>query len=177
MPRPTGLVGAVLAGGLSSRMGSDKALLAVHGRSMLQQQVDLLTPLCTMVLVSGDYPGFACVPDSVARCGPLGGIYSIALHCPNSPLLIIPVDMLHINSVQLAQLMQSSKACHYSAHPLPAFFPNSNTVVTAIQRIFATPELGFSVRGLHHALSSTAYTDSYFEPLNINTPEEWQNVT
>lgn len=173
MREPLAIVGVVLAGGLSSRMGNDKAMLSIDGRSMLQHQVDLLMPLCPKVLVSGEYPGFSCVPDAVPRCGPLGGIYSVAMHCPNSALLILSVDMQHITSVQLQRLMQSLHSCHFSDQPLPAFFPDATKVVTAIQHIFAEPELGFSLRRLHQNLSSVSINEASFEPLNINTPTEW----
>ena len=173
MREPLAIVGVVLAGGLSSRMGNDKAMLSIDGRSMLQHQVDLLMPLCPKVLVSGEYPGFSCVPDAVPRCGPLGGIYSVAMHCPNSALLILSVDMQHITSVQLQRLMQSLHSCHFSDQPLPAFFLDATKVVTAIQHIFAEPELGFSLRRLHQNLSSVSINEASFEPLNINTPTEW----
>lgn len=175
MHKLRGPVGVVLAGGLSSRMGSDKAMLSIDGRSMLQHQVDLLMPLCTKVLVSGEYSGFDCMPDAVPRCGPLGGIYSVALHCPDSALLVISVDMLHITIIQLERLTQCALACHFSDQPLPAFFPDSTKVVTAIQHLIAEPRPDFSLRSLHRALSSTVLDDTNFSPLNINTPADWHD--
>ena len=148
-------------------------MLSIDGRSMLQHQVELLMPVCKKVLVSGDYSGFECVPDAIAHCGPLGGIYSVALHCPDSALLVISVDMLHVTIMQLEQLMQSSHAYHFSEQPLPAFFPDATKVVAAIGHIFAEPELGFSLRRLHQNLSSVSINEASFEPLNINTPTEW----
>ncbi len=175
MRAPLATVGVVLAGGLSSRMGCDKAMLSIDGRSLLQHQIDFLTPLCTKVLVSGEYSGFDCVPDAVPRCGPLGGIYSVAKHCPKMALLIIPVDLLRITSKHLERLMQNNQACHYSNQPLPAFFPDSAEVVAAIQHMFARPEQGFSIRRLHQVILSTAIMDASFEPSNINSPVDWQN--
>ena len=69
------VIGMVLAGGLSSRMGSDKALSPYHGQTLLQHQAALLAIAGLKVVVSGDYEGFDCIPDRVVRCGPLGGIY------------------------------------------------------------------------------------------------------
>ncbi len=171
------LVGVLLAGGLSRRMGQDKALLELHGRSLLQFQINLLSPLCSTVIVSGDYPGFTCVPDTVARCGPIGGIYSVAMQFPDSALLIIPVDMLGLTHKHLAQLSQCVYACHFANQPLPAFFPSSKQVVTVIQQLFAEPKPDFSIRYLHSALSSKSLVDSSFAPSNINTPADWQNFT
>jgi len=75
------MAGIVLAGGLSSRMGQDKALLRWQGRSLLAHMCALLQAAGAQTLrVSGSYPalpGVESVPDLVPRCGPLGG----ALQC------------------------------------------------------------------------------------------------
>ncbi|UUS13945.1 NTP transferase domain-containing protein [Stenotrophomonas sp. CD2] len=63
--------GIVLAGGLSSRMGRDKALLPWKGRTLLEHMRGLLLQAgAGRVWVSGDYPAFGGIPDQVARCGP-----------------------------------------------------------------------------------------------------------
>lgn len=71
------MAGIVLAGGLSSRMGQDKALLRWQGRSLLAHMCALLQAAGAQTLrVSGSYPvlpGVESVPDLVPRCGPLGG--------------------------------------------------------------------------------------------------------
>lgn len=75
-PAPAGIV---LAGGRSSRMGRDKALLPWHGRTLLEHMRGLLRQAgAQRVWVSGAYPAFAGIPDRIAHCGPLGGLYSVA---------------------------------------------------------------------------------------------------
>lgn len=76
-------VGVVLAGGLSRRMGRDKALLPLRGRgglTLLAQAVERLSALCPEVWVScgggRGYAGYVCVPDAPFaaaddRAGPL----------------------------------------------------------------------------------------------------------
>lgn len=70
------ILGAVLAGGQSSRFGSDKALAALGGQTLLARAVASLEAQCDAVIVVGrgevaDRPR--------AGMGPLGGI-SAALH-------------------------------------------------------------------------------------------------
>ncbi len=78
--------GIVLAGGLSTRMGRDKALLPWQGRTLLEHMRGLLMQAgAREVWVSGNYPAFGGVPDRVARCGPLGGLYSVAMRMPDGP--------------------------------------------------------------------------------------------
>jgi molybdenum cofactor guanylyltransferase len=73
------ILGAVLAGGRSSRFGSDKALALLDGRSLLDHAVATLRDQCDAVVVVGrDHP--AGVSDWPApHAGPLGGIAG-ALH-------------------------------------------------------------------------------------------------
>ena len=72
----------LLAGGMSRRMGRNKALLPIDGRPMFQVILGRLAPLFTEVLVSGScpeavgIPGVTVVPDRVQGQGPLRGIAS-----------------------------------------------------------------------------------------------------
>ena len=61
--------GIVLAGGLSSRMGRDKALLPGTAARCWNMRGLLLQAGAGRVWVSGDYPAFGGIPDRVARCG------------------------------------------------------------------------------------------------------------
>lgn len=76
------LLGAVLAGGRSSRFGSDKAAaLLPDGRTLLDHAVAAITPHVEAVVVCGrDVEGMTCLADRPAPdMGPLGGL-SAALH-------------------------------------------------------------------------------------------------
>ncbi len=169
------ILGVVLAGGLSRRMGTDKALLPFQGRTLLQHQVDLLAPLCARVLVSGDYAGFDCVPDVTARFGPIGGIYSVAKQFPNAALLVIPVDMPQLTQAHLQTLLQAQHACFMQDHPLPAFFPNSGQLFAAINSILKEDVQDFSIRHLHDVMGSLALQRTDFNGLNVNEPQQWRD--
>ena len=75
------ILGAVLAGGLSSRFGSDKALAEYRGHTLLTHAVDALSGWCEHVIVVGRPTAPApTLPDwPRAGMGPLGGI-AAALH-------------------------------------------------------------------------------------------------
>ncbi|MBB5212408.1 molybdenum cofactor guanylyltransferase [Microbulbifer hydrolyticus] len=105
----------VLAGGQSSRMGKDKALLKLsNGRTLLEQAksvFDVLSPPegveLMPTLVSGARPGG--VPDRVPSAGPLGGLHAVAGHLdqwelPCDALLVVPVDMPLLSPALLRQL-------------------------------------------------------------------------
>ncbi|PNU05887.1 molybdenum cofactor guanylyltransferase [Novosphingobium guangzhouense] len=75
------ILGAVLAGGMSSRFGSDKALAQINGHSLISLAVDALSGWCDHVVVTGRETAPApTLPDSPrAGMGPLGGL-AAALH-------------------------------------------------------------------------------------------------
>ena len=72
----------MLAGGASSRFGSDKALAAYRGMPLIEHAVALLRPLVdAVVIVGGERAGIDTVPDRPAPgLGPLGGICGALAH-------------------------------------------------------------------------------------------------
>lgn len=70
------ILGAVLAGGRSTRFGSDKALAELDGHSLLALAVDTLSGWCEHVVVTGRETAPApTLPDwPHADMGPLGGL-------------------------------------------------------------------------------------------------------
>lgn len=70
------LLGAVLAGGRATRFGSDKALAALDGRTLLDHAIASLTAHCdTIVVVGRTSAAVTCTPDlPFPDLGPLGGI-------------------------------------------------------------------------------------------------------
>jgi molybdopterin-guanine dinucleotide biosynthesis protein A len=75
------VLGLVLAGGRSSRMGREKALAPLQGRPLLAHVLERFSPQVGAVVLNanGDparFAAFACpvLPDEVADAGPLAGI-------------------------------------------------------------------------------------------------------
>ena len=75
------ILGCVLAGGQSTRFGSDKALAELHGHTLLARAVDTLSGWCEHVVVVGRATAPApTLPDwPHDNMGPLAGI-AAALH-------------------------------------------------------------------------------------------------
>lgn len=93
------LLGVVLAGGASSRFGSDKALAEVHGRSLLARAVETLSGWCEHVVVVGREQAPApTLPDwPRAGMGPLGGLAAalrLALDEGYTAVVSCPVDAI-----------------------------------------------------------------------------------
>ena len=89
--------GFVLAGGQSTRMGRDKALLEVDGETLVGRALGLLPGLGLEPRICGSRPDLArygeVVPDNFPLCGPLGGMEA-ALAISDADLnLFVPVDL------------------------------------------------------------------------------------
>lgn len=85
--------GIILAGGLSSRMGSDKGLLSLHNKPMIQHVIDTFKKMEIPVLIisnNDEYGQFNCpvFPDIIENKGPVGGIYT-GLHFTNTEINIV----------------------------------------------------------------------------------------
>ncbi len=93
----TSLAAYVLAGGRSSRMGRDKALLPLAGRPLVEHAVSKLRRLTPNVSILGSRPELASfaplVPDLRESCGPLGGMEAALTHTSQEWTMIVPVDM------------------------------------------------------------------------------------
>lgn len=96
-PVPLEVGGYVLAGGQSSRMGRDKALLPLGGKPLVQHAVIKLGRVCREVAILSARPELAAyrrlVPDLHPGCGPLGGIEAALIDSRFEWNLICPVDV------------------------------------------------------------------------------------
>lgn len=93
------MLGVVLAGGKSRRMGREKALVEVAGRPMVEWVMAALEEVCERVVVSGqvgDRPGLA---DPPGPGGPLAGLRAgLSL---GGDLLLVAVDQPWVRAATL----------------------------------------------------------------------------
>lgn len=130
----TTLIGLVLAGGQSRRMGQDKALMRYQGRTLIDNASLLLqSASCDKVLISRNAPGF--LNDKIEDAGPLSGVHAVldALsqfdNQNGNPceLLVLPVDMPQMTPELLRILVsrgrEAEKACYVEKRFLPFYLP------------------------------------------------------
>lgn len=102
--------GIVLAGGKSSRFGSNKAIFDFQGKTMIKHSVDLLKLFCDCILISGDNEeyyryDYPCIPDKYGSIGPLGGIISCLEKSDAEEFMIVTCDMPLLTPDLLAKLL------------------------------------------------------------------------
>jgi len=111
----TDIRGYVLAGGKSSRMGSDKALLNMEGRTAIERQCEILETFCAQgVFIAGARSSelskfsWPVIQDSVLDQGPLFGIISALQHAENGIAVILAVDLLAISTADITAVLAAS---------------------------------------------------------------------
>ncbi len=165
------ILGVVLAGGQSSRFGSDKALAEIDGRSLLKLAVDTLTRWCDAVVVAGrqDAPVATIADWPRAGCGPLGGVAAGLRHARGegfASVLTCGVDSADLPADLLEQL-SPAPAC-FASQPVIGHWPVS--ACEAVERILKG-DGRHSMLAFARAIGvSEAISDH--KPANINTPAD-----
>ncbi len=109
------ITGIILAGGKSSRMGSDKGFLLLHGKPFMIHIIEALKPLVNaIVIVSNeeayDKFGYKRVDDIIENAGPLAGLYSGLYHSKTEYNLVLSCDVPLIKTTVLNKLIESFDA-------------------------------------------------------------------
>ena len=121
-------LGAILAGGRSTRFGSDKAAALLNGRSLIEHVAEALAIQVDAVIVCGrEWPGMQCVADRpFANMGPLGGL-NAALHFALDNrfdyVLSAGCDMLPLPQIQAT--VEPETASFVDGHYLFGLWPAS----------------------------------------------------
>lgn len=165
------ILGVVLAGGQSSRFGTDKALAELNGRTLISIAVDRLGGWCDHVVIAGREHGPApCIPDWPAPgMGPLGGL-AAALHLARDEgfdaVLSCSVDSLDLPE-DLSLLLSPAPAC-LAQQPVIGLWPASAAPV--IDTIL-TGSGSHSMRRFAEAVCARMI-ETEWEAGNVNTPAD-----
>jgi molybdopterin-guanine dinucleotide biosynthesis protein A len=188
------LAGLILAGGKSSRMGTDKSLLTLPGsqQSLLKHCHRQLALVCDdNVLISGSQHKQG-IADVLPNCGPLSGIHAAITHIQRqqsniSELLVIAVDMPDLCSEDFNYLLKMGRKnhslCSFEKCFLPLYIPLSNDVtgylaktlkqqtddasIQSKQRKYSVKLMLNALRGVQIRPLKNAQLD------NINTVLQW----
>ena len=92
------ITGIVLCGGKSTRMGSDKGMVDIMGKPMIEHVITHIEPLCKRILISTNlenykYLGYEVVNDQWHDFGPAAGILSCLYVSTTDMNLVISCDL------------------------------------------------------------------------------------
>lgn len=185
------ILGVVLAGGQSSRFGSDKTEIELAGRTLVQRAADRLEAVTKRVLVADRGRGLvvehASISDGLGE-GPAAGILGAAKLAPGTPLLVLACDLPLVPESLLAALASRAEGdwvvprWGYRLEPLCALYrpaalealaANVSRELLAPQRLVAHP--GLRVRFLEgDELAEHGEPAEVFA--NLNRPEDLERV-
>ena len=111
------ITGIVLAGGKSSRMGSDKGLLTINDKTFVEHVIVAMKPLVDKIIIvsnNKDYDqfGYRRVDDSIKDSGPLAGLYSGLKHSETEFNLVLSCDIPMIKTEILKKLVDADLENH-----------------------------------------------------------------
>lgn len=103
-----------MAGGKSSRFGSNKALSEYGGKTFLQCAISRLQPYVGELVVSGFYKEYEnlnipILKDDIADIGALGGIYTALKHCHTPWILVLTCDMPMISNGLIERMLVNAQ--------------------------------------------------------------------
>jgi molybdenum cofactor guanylyltransferase len=106
--------GILLAGGKSSRMGSNKAFLRFKKRYLFEFPLSLLQEYCDDIIISASLESFESynyklVPDLIPDLGPMGGLYSCLPKIKHDRALILSCDIPFITKDYCEYLISGSE--------------------------------------------------------------------
>ena len=181
--------GLVLAGGKSTRMGTDKGSIHYYVNTQREYLFNMLLPVCSEVFVSlngqqvKEENKLPYIQDAFIGLGPAGGILSAFQQNPNSAWLTVACDLPFVTTELIAYLI-----AHRNPYKMATAFMDAGNkfpepLVTIWEPKAYPALLQFLSEGyacprkalinsdveLLHAPDASAFT-------NVNTPEDYEKV-
>lgn len=183
------ITGFVLAGGESSRMGTDKGLLTLNGQTFAEILCGVLTPISgkNITIISSnpeyDFLGFQRIEDLVKGKGPVGGIHTALKTSLTELNFILSVDSPLISTELLLWILENhSKRFLISQvrdfqkeYPLIAVY--DRFLKTVFEENIKNDQLCLQKIIKKESHQSILVPEKWTNQLqNINTKEDYQNI-
>lgn len=187
-PNTTGII---LAGGKSSRMGFDKGLAEINGKTSIEYVYDTLKKITGRIIVVAnndayDFLGLPVYEDILKGYGPLGGIHTGLTVSDTKKNLIIACDMPFITEKLLQHIIDETgnyeialPVAEDEIHPLCACYTKQITVY--LQNLMMNKILKMKKIIQFFDFKKISLDDKFdfYSPellMNINTIEELNKV-
>ncbi len=194
----------ILAGGKSSRMGRDKALMNLGGKKVIERIIDIVKPVFREIILITNKPGnykFLGLPvfqDVYRYKGPLAGIHSGLLHSKTEKIFVLSCDVPLISAEMIKYItdfktLRPITISYAAGYHQPLVGVYSKKIFEALDYHLKNFELllsrGEIVKkknyGMHDFLDSQQpeiinaekldfYSDELF--FNMNNPEDYEKI-
>ena len=185
---------AILVGGKSSRMGSNKAFLELKGKTFIELQIELLREIFDDIFISAntsseyEHLNLSIFKDVYPGKGPLGGIYTSLINSSSLHTFMLACDMPFIGSELINHLKDLTKEydvvipkSEKGLEPLHAFY--SKKCIDPIKRSLEEdnlritsffPHVNVKIVELDNLNLSDCFKNSI---KNLNTRDDYEDVT
>lgn len=190
MERHSDVAAFILAGGKSTRMGTDKAFITFDGRTLLARALDVVRSVTSNARIVGDSSKFAAfapvVEDIFPGCGPLGGIHAALRGSEFDFNLILAVDLPFISVGLLHFLIERARDSAAAAVTVPRTAHGWQPLCAVYRRQFtyiaekALRERRYKIDALFETaraqgineeeLRASGFSPDLFQ--NLNTPQD-----
>ena len=182
------VTGYVLAGGKSSRMGTDKASLKFNNMAFLQKSIEALNPLVSEVIVVSDIKahsnfGVTRIEDLIKGSGPLAGLHAALSHSKTKYNVILSCDIPLITS-RIPQLLLDHINDAYDV--IQTESKGKTMPITALYQKRCTQKIeDLLMRGerrmteavkILNSKTISLHTDLSQEVINVNTKDELKEI-
>jgi molybdenum cofactor guanylyltransferase len=185
------ITGVVLAGGLSSRIGSDKALMEFRGVPLVTYAVSILQQVCGKVVISSNrrdylFTGCEIWPDETDIQAPMIGIFSCLKRVLDEWIMVLSCDMPLVDP-RVFNLLISQANDHKCDVVAPVHDGNSveplcglynRRVIPLFKRSIEAEQYSLQqfIRNSKHRLVRVDQFLDFYRPnmfFNINSPEDF----
>ncbi|WP_203258761.1 molybdenum cofactor guanylyltransferase [Hyunsoonleella ulvae] len=182
------ITGIILAGGKSSRMGTDKGFLKLNNKPFIQYSIDALQPLVSDILIVSDAAaydvfGLKRIHDTLKNAGPISGIYSGLKASKTTYNLVLSCDIPLITTVVLQKLIdafdEESEIIQAESNgktmPLIALYKSSikDTFKSFLEQDERRLRIAIKACNYKNVVLDEAYHNA---TLNVNTKEELKHI-
>lgn len=191
------ITGIILCGGKSSRMHTNKALLKVSDKTVIEIILTEMKKVFDEVIISANdcaYFSFLNIPivkDIQINRGPLGGIYTALKESSTEKNFITTCDLPLISQQVVNYLIDINSTKEIviptiNGIPERLFGIYNKSVVKKIEEIFSLSESDKSIKGSIYELHERGYVElveiahlSFYSEnmfLNMNAPEDYKYI-
>jgi len=185
-----GITGYILAGGKSSRMGTDKGLLLFEGKPMIQYVIEQMQHIFTKLVIVSNNPeyekfGFEVIPDLIKDIGPAGGIYTALHHSETKLNFMVSCDMPFVTAAAIEFIIKNREESQIvllenKGRIEPLFGMYSKECEQIWLELIEQKMIKLQEMVLHFKLktipveNNKIFSESFFK--NINTKQDFNNA-
>ena len=179
---------SILAGGASVRLGRNKALLSLRGRSLLELQLAVLRPLFDRIVIGANDPlpyvgfGHQVVPDVLSQRCALAGIHAAISAAVTEHCFVVACDLPFLDAGLIERLLRHRPGAD-------AVVPLSNRGSEPLHAVYARSCLGpieeaaargdWWTGGFHdrvHVIRPRVFESGRSPFFNLNTPDDLRGL-